>query len=452
MDSVIKDFDKAFESFSNKIKDKFSKEEAIVNLNKDDFTTKFFKIIKFGGYMGISDYENEIAEALGRDDELSMLFGSSIQWYLDNCAIKLPFEFKIFESLNQYFEYQIVNMNSEYFDSMNLSPRFVEFMSQESRRKGFIVTDDADKDSKKIDFNALYDYLENEDELYLVTDPNELYSVHSNVDIFPKDHCKLGDFYFKYNVDEDVDGALHRFSISFCRYLEEFFPRYYEVFSGKILRLFDSLSHSANRDCAKAMNESFVDKIKDKFSFDREQSKFNNVDPLYHSVEEAIQELYDQKIAELGGTSSDRDLVSGLMTANKYLKRISSNLPWHVEVIPASKSDPVFFDNKKNFRIARSNSFIEERFMSKMTYGKLKRQYRISKDYFNNKELYYTIIDPVMPKMSNKDKFKIGFVLFNAGMKLTIEETIQLCYKILSYMRDNLDRDEWTKIEEQINK
>ena len=452
MDSVIRDIDKAFESFSKKVQDKFRKEEPIESLRSEEISTKFYRIIKFGGLMTIDDYKEEIQNNLEREDVLSMLFGTAIQWYLDMCGVRLPFSLKIYQPYSTYSLYKLLHNEDEFLSSMNMSQRFGEFLIQDARANGIIV-DSSNYGIPVIDNDKLFAYLEEEDELFVLLEPNETYYSRESGNEFNRQHSMLGDFFFKYNVDEDIDESLERFSISFCKYLEDNFKTYYSQFKEKIEKLFGALSTSDNPECVRAMNESFIDKIKDKFAFDIGSDRLKNIDPLYKTIEDHIQRLYDMKMEELGFMESDRDLVSGLMASNKFLKDISRFVMWNAEVLPASKSDPVYFDNSRNYRIARSNSFIEEKFISKIAYGRLKRKYRMAKNGNpGNSDLYYATINPIFPRMSNREKFKIGFVIFEGPAKLDFKNAVDLCYNVVSYMRDNLEQDEWNNIEEQLNK
>lgn len=448
------DFDKAFESFSNKIQKIFDKKRegnAVKELVSDDIATKLYKIFKFGGNMTIEDYGTEIDSIVQErgivPSELNNFICYAGPWYLDMCGFNLPFSFTVIDSDSIYLIRCLLSekVREETIRNQHLSERFVNYLIEEIRRNCF-----GQKDGKfLLDVHKFYDYMDNY--VYITSEPTEYLRCERK-----SDKRQRGSFYVKLDLNKELADNLYDFCVSFCNYLLKYYKEYYDTLVEKVENLFDSLMNSGNQECINAMNENknyknlkrlgLRDKVKNKYRFSIDE-KDKTIDPLYLFVEQEVQRLYDKKIIELSGKISDADLVSGIRIAKKVLDYVLKDVVWKVNIEPLSSFGPSYFGRDLKSREIRNNYYVEEKFVSKKVYRSLKRKYN---SHDMSSTTYCARLEPLISKISNRDKFKIGFVVFDGHKNLSQDEVVELCYKVLSYLRNNLILQEWSIVEDTI--
>ena len=445
------DFDKAFESFSNRIQKSFDKKKegnSVKELVSDDVATKLYKIFKFGGNMAIEDYGAEIDSIVQErgiaPSELNNFICYAGPWYLDMCGFNLPFSFNVIDNDSIYLIRCLLSEKTreETIRNQHLSERFANYLIEEIRRNCF-----GQKDGKfLLDIHKFYEYMD--DHVYITSEPTEYLRKEKN-----SDKRQRGSFYVKLVLNKELADNLYTFCASFCNYLMKYYKEYYDTLVEKTEKLFDTLANSDNQECVKAMNESknyknlgLRDKVKNKYRFNIDE-KDKTIDPLYLFVEQEVQRLYDKKIIELSGKISDVDLVSGIRIVKKVLDYALKDVVWKVSVEPLNSFGQAYFGRDLKSREIRDNYYVEEKFVSKKVYRALKRKYN---SHDMSSTTYCARLEPLISKISNRDKFKIGFVVFDGHKNLSQDEVVELCYKVLSYLRDNLILQEWSIIEDTI--
>ena len=445
----IKDFDKEYElyeiSLNKKAKDIFKEKsdsnQEIRNLNEYSLVDKLYRIMKFGGNMMYNDYSEYFAEQLDDSNKNVALFSKCFTEYLSACGIGIPLDFEKF-IISEYFLHSLIDEKWIMMRDLNYDKNFTDAIITDLRREGVI------KDGK-LDTKKLKEWNETSDYFYLQGHSNELMSVYRKPSLNLE---KFGIFFMKVPYDYS-DEAIYDFSVSLCNFLEKVMKKgsYKQMFVDKIEHLFNSLLNSKNPECRKVMNESLVQKAKDYFFNDVvKKNIMRGVDALSEDIDTLVDTEYNNKIEELKGSSSDRDLVSGLLVVNKILSDIGDTLKWKAQVLKVSDSDSVYFGNTQADIRTRASMFVEERFISSRVYRRLKRVYGMIKNHSNHNELYFTKIFPEYPIMSNKARFKYAFVTYEGSSNLNQEESKDLCYMILDYMRENLDKSEWRLVEDNI--
>ena len=445
------DFDKEYElheaGLNKRAKDIHSShggEESIKAIDEGSLADKLYRIMKFGGNMEYEDYPEEYAEIVGTSNRNVALFSKCISEYLGRCSIHLPLSFDKY-TFTAYFLYSIAYPRwKSLADSLDYDKRFIESIVEDLNASGIVR-------EGEIKMRDLKEWIDDIDYFYLVGTPNEfMYSKKKPGVALEKTGC----FFLKVPYDSGADDAIHEMAVRLCNFLERVMKEdAYNELADKIEHLFDSLSKSKNPACYKAMNEGLLKRAKDKFFKDFGKDKLSvikGVDSVYDDVSVIVDKEYASKLEELSGVETDRDLVSGILVANKIFNDIGEELKWKVQIAKVSDSDSVYFGSSQSDIKARASMFVEERFITSKIFRKLKRCYAMIKNHAFHNEVYFTKIVPEYPIMSNKSLFKHAFISYEGSPNLRKEEVKDLCYMTLSYLRENLDRSEWSLVEDKL--
>jgi len=446
------DIDKEYEiyeaSIAKKARDNFNKNEDVVStVTGGTIYDKLARIMKFGGNMELEDAESwrsiadpDIDPDAGEPVDFKYdLFVFGIHEYLEKCGIRLPFRVCPLEKTS------IIGFSwSSLFGWMNgMSDFRAQFEDVDSRFIEKVITWMREKgvDFKKGMFE------EGSQRAIVLQKSHEEFWVVSGPSDF-KTKPNIGEMSFLVKREDDQMSACRKYAEALIEYMRiKYGEEKFINFQKKVEDIFDYLSKSKNDACARAMNENIVHRVVDKFRNRVKispESVVDEIDDLREKVDTIVEGLYEKKQEELGAVDPVRDAVSGLTVANAFFAHMSDMFKWRVTIVSSANRDPVYFDNELRWKNKRSNTNIENRFMSRQTYGILKRNYQMNKSGKTDINIYYAKIDPMIPIMkSDKVFFKEGFIYKKCGQKMTVDDVKDLLYKTCCYLRENLVSEEW---------